>query len=174
MPFAPSLTENDVFVGLRAYLAAVVPAGCEVVQGQNNRVAEPASRNFIVMTPANRTRLATNQTTWSREDDNPETVTLAHNTQFDMQLDIHGPGGSDIAAIVAATFPDDYGRDALATASLAPLFASEGHQVPFINGEKQYENRWVMTLSMQITPSVLIPMQFAASLTPVINPALGG
>jgi hypothetical protein len=104
----------------------------------------------------------------------PTEKTIAHNSQFDLQLDIHGPGGSDIASVIAATFPDDYGRDALAPAGIAPLFASDGRQMPFKNGENQYENRWLMTLSLQIKPTVSTAQEFAATLTPSIQPALGG
>jgi len=169
----PTLTEDDIFTTLRAFLLGVVPDGCEVFQGQNNRVPEPAGPLFIVMTPTNRQRLATNVDTWATTPD-PVTKAAAHNSQYDMQLDIHGPGGSDVASVIAATFPDDYGRDALDAGNIAPLFASDGHQSPFINGEGQYENRWVMTLAMQIKPGVLIPTEFAATLAATIEPAYRG
>lgn len=170
----PTVTEDDVLRAIRTYLLAVAPAGFEVVQTQNNRVPEPTSVNFVVMTPRDRRRLATNADTWDRVDPAPTTKEIEHNAQFDMQLDIHGPAGSDLASVIAATFADDYGRDMLAPLFVAPLFASDGHQMPFINAEQQYENRWVVTLSAQIKPTVSTPAQFADTLTPVINPALGG
>lgn len=170
----PTITEDDVFTAIRAYLLAVGPVGLEVIQAQNNRVPEPASADFIVMTPTNRGRLATNVDTWDATDPNPVTITLAHNARFDLQLDIHGALGSDIAAVIATTFPDAFGCDMLRPAGVAPLYASEGHQMPFVNGEQQYENRWTMTLSAQIKPAVSTPAQFAATLTTTVNPALGG
>ena len=171
---APSVTETQVFTGLRAFLLLIVAAGVEVVQTQQNRVAEPVGPDFIVMTPSNRVRLATNQDTWDRTGANPVAKLIDHDTQFDMQLDIHGPNGSDTASVIAATFADDFGRDALAPHGIAPLFASDGHQSPFKNAEDQYENRWVMTVAMQIRPNVSTAAQFADRLAPVINPALGG
>ncbi len=171
---APTVTEDDVLAAIRVYLLAVAPAGFEVVQTQNNRVPEPTSENFIVMTPRDRVRLATNTDTWDRVAPSPATKEIEHSARFDLQLDIHGPAGSDLASVIAATFVDDYGRSLFDGTPVSPLYAGDGHQMPFINGEQQYENRWVVTLSAQIKPTVSTPMQFADTLTPVINPALGG
>lgn len=176
MALTPSITEDDVFLAVRAFLLAIVPTGVEVIQGQENRVAEPgdagAAYTFVVMTPTGRAKLATNVDTWSYDAPPlpaPTTKQIAHNAQFDMQLDLHGPGGSDIASAIAAAFVDDWGRDILAVDGIAPLFATDGNQIPFVNRQNQYENRWVMTLTMQINPSVSTPQDFAATLTPTIN-----
>lgn len=175
MSLSPSITEDDVFIALRAYLLGIVdPAVTEVFQAQNNRVPEPKGQSYIVMTPANRIRLATNTDGWDRTNVAPVEYVLQADTQFDMQLDIHGPKGSDIAQVIAATFADDYGRAVFDGTGVAPLYVNDGHQLPFVNGEQQYENRWVMTASMQISPTVSTPMQFAATLTPTVKPVFGG
>lgn len=170
----PSVTEEEILTGFRLFLLDITPDGFEVFDAQDNRVPEPNGPDFIIMTPKNRVRLATNVDAWDTSDPAPVTKTIKHNARYDLQLDIHGPNGSDVATVIAAAFVDDFGRDALAATPIAPLYASDGNQMPFINGEQQYENRWVMTLSAQIKPTVSTPMQFAASLVPVINPALGG
>lgn len=59
------LTETQAMSVLRAFLLGVLPAGTEVVQGQVNRVAEPAGSNFVVFTPLSRKRLATNRTDYA-------------------------------------------------------------------------------------------------------------
>ncbi len=41
-------------------MLAILPAGVEVVAGQDNRVPEPEGADFVVMTPIGRQRLATN------------------------------------------------------------------------------------------------------------------
>lgn len=64
MNIAP--TQSNVQAALRAFLLAVLPAtGSDgqpvaVVAGINNRVPEPNATNFVVMTPINFVRLATN------------------------------------------------------------------------------------------------------------------
>lgn len=172
--FVPSVTDDDIFTAFRTFLLDITPTGFEVFQAQSNRVPEPVGPDFIIMTAKARVRLATNTDTYDTTDPDPAAINVQHNSRFEMQLDIHGPSGSDVASVIATLFPDDFGRRALAETSVTPLYASDGNQMPFINGEQQYENRWVMTLSAQIKPKVSTPMQFAASLTPVINPALGG
>lgn len=64
MIFAPSPTDEDIFAALRDFLVAIVPSGCDVIQGQPNRVPEPKTDNFVVMTPRGRPRLSTNVDTY--------------------------------------------------------------------------------------------------------------
>lgn len=66
-PVAPPvliLTEVQTFTALRAFLLRVLPAGTDVVRGQDNRVPEPRVSNFVVMTPLSQPRLGTNRTTY--------------------------------------------------------------------------------------------------------------
>lgn len=55
-----SPTQSNVTAALGKFLEAVLPAGTEVVLAQPNRVPEPLQQNFVVMTPINSPRLATN------------------------------------------------------------------------------------------------------------------
>lgn len=55
-----NLTESNIFTAVRSYLLTVLPAGLEVVDGQDNRVPEPAGTDFVTMTPLLRERLETN------------------------------------------------------------------------------------------------------------------
>ena len=52
-------------VALRSFLLSVLPAGVEVIQGQDSRVPEPSNVDFVVMTPITRERLATNYILWA-------------------------------------------------------------------------------------------------------------
>lgn len=62
---APNPSQSAVFTALRAFLLQILPAGVEVVQGQDNRVAEPKADDFVVMTEILRPRLSTNLNTYS-------------------------------------------------------------------------------------------------------------
>ena len=62
MAITLSITEDMVLTALRTFLLSVLPAGVEVVQGQNNRTPEPAANDYIVMTPIIRLRTATSLT----------------------------------------------------------------------------------------------------------------
>ncbi|MFM0141736.1 phage neck terminator protein [Paraburkholderia sp. RL18-085-BIA-A] len=58
-----SLTESQTLTALRSFLLSVLPAGTEVVKGQDNRVSEPVGPNFVTMTPLLKSRLSTNVNT---------------------------------------------------------------------------------------------------------------
>ena len=53
-------TQSQIQQVLRSFLLSILPAGVEVIEGQDNRVGEPESTNFVVMTPLFKERLETN------------------------------------------------------------------------------------------------------------------
>lgn len=159
---------------VRAFLLDVLPTGWEVFQGQNNRVPEPTAANFIVMTPAHRVRMSTNTVKWDTTDPAPTTLDHISDVEVRVQLDIHGPGGADAGSMIATLMRDEWGVAQLASYNVAPLYATDGNQVPFINAEHQYENRWVMDVAFEIVPTVSTPADFAATLNPTIYPPYGG
>ena len=55
-----SITEANVFKALGDFLVSVLPVGVTVVRGQQNRVAQPASVDHVVMWPLNKLRLSQN------------------------------------------------------------------------------------------------------------------
>ena len=163
-------TEDDVLTILRTFLLSITGNDWEVVQGQDNRVPEPTASNFIVMTPVNSSRLSTNVDTFSASmiGGPLDTTDYTRDTQLDVQLDIHGEGGADSARAIATLFRDDYACRIMAP-DVSPLNASDGNQVPFFNGEGQYEDRWVMTLSLQINPIVSTTTEFADTVAVTIE-----
>ena len=57
---ASSVTEANIFQALGTVLRNMLPASVAVVRGQQNRVAEPDSKDFVVMWDTSRVRLSTN------------------------------------------------------------------------------------------------------------------
>lgn len=171
---APAPTESAMNAALRAFLLAVIPAGVEVFQGQANRVPEPAGENFVMFAPRRRARLATNVVTWPLDDPDAEQLEHSHSTEVTVQLDLHGSLGADMAQTIATLWRDDYACVALETAGIQPLYANDGRQMPFHDGEQQYENRWVMEIAFQAAPIISTPQEFAATLAVDIEPPLGG
>lgn len=169
-----SPTEENVLAALRSFILSIVPDGVEIIEGQDNRVAEPAGPDYIVMTPTNRNRLSTNYSSWDETGFNPTMIVAEYDTEFTAQLDLHGPNSSDYASAISTLFRDYYACDQMVGTGVTPLYATDGKQMPFINGENQFENRWVMTVSLQITPAVSTPMQFADRLDVTVSSALGG
>lgn len=224
-----SLTESQTLAALRSFLLAILPAGVEVIRGQDNRVPEPQGANFVEMTPTLRDRLSTNVDSYKDAAftgsiaGSTLTITsvgtgsltvgsvllgnnLAANTvvtafgtgtggigtytvspiqavssqviaagvksmlqpaKVTMQLDVHGPASADNAQIITTLFRDEYGVALFAASGydVTPLYADDPKQVPFVNGEQQVEERWVVGAVLHCNPIVTVPQDFAAALS---------
>ncbi len=173
----PDLTDDAIVTALRAFLLAVLPDGVEVVQGQVNRVPEPASPDHVIITAAKRTQLSTTVHRYvptSGDSDNalgaqPLGASPARggfqrtgrSNSLTYQLDVYGPNSNDNAQVIATLFRDDYGCAFLALYGVQPLYCDDGQQMPLVNGEYQYEDRWTMSVVLQGNPYVSVPAQFA-------------
>lgn len=166
MPLTVTPNEEAVVTALRAFLLDVIPSGFEVIQAQGNRVPEPRSPNFVLTTPGTRTRLSTNKSTL---DTFGQEEAVIQATQFDYQLDVHGDLSGDAVQAVTTMMRDPYGADFFAKNSpgISPLYAKDPKQLPFINAEQQYENRWVVEVCLQADPEIVFPQQSATTLTVV-------
>lgn len=87
-----------------------------------------------------------------------------------VQLDVHGPKSGDNAVIITTAFRDEYAVDAFSTSGfdVAPLYADEARQMPFLNENQQVEERWVIDCVMQTNPVITVPQQFAQALNVTI------
>ncbi len=222
-----SITESQVLTALGDFIVAILPAGVEVVRGQDNLVAEPSGPDFVVMTPTMRNRIETNidtaadvvftgniagnlltianmtageavqvgspvfgvgvapnttiaalgsgtggvgTYTVAPGNQTVATETLAAGlrsmmqpTRIGIQLDVHGPNSTNNCQIITTAFRDPFGYDFFAAqpADMAPLDADDGRQMPFINGENQYEDRWVIMAYMQANIAISTGQQYA-------------
>lgn len=86
-------------------------------------------------------------------------------TEVVVQLDVHGPNGADNAQRISTLLRDDYAVMQFATygVDVTPLYAEDPKQLPFLNAEQQYEDRWVVEALLQTNPVVGVPQQFADS-----------
>lgn len=156
---------------LRSFLLSIMPIGTEVLQGLDNRVPEPASEDFVLMTEILRERLATNEVSY--DDGFPASAQKRHamqSTRLTVQLDVHGPNSSANAQIISTLFRDEYAADQFEASgyALAPLYTSEPRQLPFHNAEHQIERRWSIDALIQVKPIVTSGQDFADALS--INP----
>jgi hypothetical protein len=163
-----SITESQIFTALRTVLLSWLPESTEIVRGQQNRVPEPTSADFIVMLPVTRTALATNLVEYQ-----DASATNTQSVQVDIQLDIHGPNSPDNTQVILTLFRTEAGVEAFEATGygVTPLYASDPRQLPFIDGEEQFEDRWTFDLSFQVDFAVTTPQDFATSLGSIaLNP----
>lgn len=93
-------------------------------------------------------------------------------TQVTVQLDIHGPASGDYAAIITTSFRDDFACQSFLSSGfdVQPLYANDGRQIPFLNGEQQIEERYVVDAVMHCNPVIAVPQQFASALSIGLKP----
>ncbi|HDI3034394.1 hypothetical protein G9G39_06850 [Cronobacter sp. EKM101R] len=82
--------------------------------------------------------------------------------QVDIQVDIYGDNAGDRAVAVETTFASDYAWNKIKSldARLAPLYSSPAIQAPMINAEEQWEERYVLTLSLQAHITISLPQDY--------------
>lgn len=151
------ITDQDVFTALRTFLLSFLPVGTEVVQGIDNQVPMPIS-GFVVMTSSSQTRLATNETTYPATI-NPTTKSIFTPVQYVIQLDFYGADSASWATQTQALFRDPYATDSMPS-NIQPLHADDPVQLPMINAEQQYEQRWKLSVNMQYNPIITVSQDY--------------
>lgn len=93
--------------------------------------------------------------------------------QATVQLDIHGPQSTNNAVMIETLFRSEVGYDSFVAQGYAvvPLYCANSRQMPFINAEQAYEDRWVVEAVLQISPITSTPQEFADALEVPIIPA---
>lgn len=157
-----TISDDDVFTALRAFLIAVLPSGVEVVQAQDNGVSMPPLP-FVTMNNVGQKRLSTNVVTYTPGASNPGTKAILAPTQYTMQIDFYGLDAGAWASMVQTLFRDSFAVD-LFPSNIKPLFADDPIQLPLINAESQYEQRWRLAAVMQTNPVVTVAQDFAAQI----------
>lgn len=163
---ALSFTDLDVLEQVRQFLLAILPAGVDAFQGQDNRVPEPFVGDFVVMTSMGQMRLATTVEDFEVVADVGQ-LQLQASTEWKVQLDVHGDGSAANAAAIALAWRSGWACAFLAASIITPLYADDPLQAPFMNAEEQYETRWTVTVYVQANPVLTMPQDFASVLGPV-------
>ena len=90
-------------------------------------------------------------------------------TEVTIQHDVHGPVSADNSQIISTLMWDQYAFDQFKASGfvIEPLYCSDPRQIPFINGEQQYEDRWIIDAVLQANTVVGTPLQYATQLGPI-------
>jgi hypothetical protein len=84
-------------------------------------------------------------------------------SEWTVQLDVHGPNSMNNTMTIEALFRSEYAVNFLAATGfwVAPLHIDTAGQMPFENAEGEVEYRWVMEAHLEVVPIVTTPQQFA-------------
>jgi hypothetical protein len=157
------VTQDAVIGSLCRFLEDVMPGPFEAVMGQANRVPEPTSSSYAVVTPLSRARLSTNRTGYGG-DPTAGYRSVVQPTDLAVQVDLYGEDAADNAGRLVALFADLAGVDWFSRDGkpVAPLYAEDARQVQFLDEASQYLDRRTVTVHLQVNQTVTAPQQFAA------------
>ena len=148
------IIDQDIFKALVVFFRTFLPIGTEVVQAQDNLVAMPKG-GFVAMNNTGMNRLSFNVDTYNSALQQKFILTPI---RYVVQLDFYGPLSQIWAMETQALFRDEYATD-LFPANIQPLYADDPVQLPLIDGEQQYEQRWKLEGNLQYNPTLTTSQQ---------------
>ena len=160
--------EDHVFDAVWGFIDTVFTQtmSTAIFKGFQNMTSTPTG-SYIVIQPAQKVRQ--NQI---RRDYDPTNgfVLNERDTVYSYQVDCYGPAAPDLADTIAIAWPTlwacDYFSGYLATITpgaplpATPLYADEPQQLNVVNGELQYEQRFMLKLYLQTNQVVALPQDF--------------
>ena len=156
--FMSSIALDSVFDALGAFIQPFVGTA-QVVRAQVNRVAMP-SGNFVELTEIASIDLEVPRSTYDGVNFQSDIIGPK---RLMIQADFYGASSGDWCAAIKTVWRTSY-TTAQFPAGIAPLYCDDGHELPLITGEEQYERRWALSMSLQYNPLVVVPLQSANSL----------
>lgn len=146
------MTPDQAVVAVANFLRPLMPVATTIVQGQANAVPAPKPPS-IVITPVGKPQYTTTRVTsggsLSQIDTYLQPVILQ------LQLDFYGKDAGNMSGVANTMLRSGYAVENFPS-GVAPLYCSDAIQSPLITGEKQYEARWIITLSLQYNASVTV------------------
>lgn len=148
------IDDQDVFRALVVFFRSFLPVGVEVVQAQDNRVPMPKG-GFVAMNNTSMDRLSFNVDTYDPVNQGKSILTP---TKYGIQLDFYGPDSQTWAMKTVGLFRDEYATE-IFPENIQPLYADDPVQIPLIDGESQYEQRWKLVATLQYNPTLTTTQQ---------------
>lgn len=150
----PTITEDDICTAVRAYILSVAPA-VRVVRTPVNRASMPEPP-YVSFTPGLRRPLSTNVVAGDAT-----TRSVLRPDQMSFQIDCYGDGSADLAETLNTLWRDQYAVDVLygTGIDIAPLYAGNVMQAPFVNDADQYEDRYTLEIEIQVNAVIVAPQQ---------------
>lgn len=159
-------TEDQVFDAMWGWVSSLfsTPDQANIFKGFQNVTSTPLG-SYAVISPG----IAVRQDQIRREYDAVNGLSLnARHTTYSYQVDCYGPSGPDWSNIIAIAWRTLAACDALAGLPVTPLYADEPNQLNIVNGEYQYEQRFMLRLYLQVNQTVALPQDFFQAPVPIV------
>lgn len=160
MSYTQDINDDVVFTQLRAFILDALGIAIQsdsVIRIPTNRTAMPKTFPYITMFPVSKEQIAWPVATVSDPSTQPQTAYLRSSTLYDIQVDAHGTGGADALQILFVLFQASNAFEFFAEQTphgVYPIQVSAPHQAPLVDGEAQYEVRWIMDVHLQYNPTL--------------------
>lgn len=148
------ITEDMLCKVVRDYIMSIAK-GMRVVRTPVNKASMPDGA-YVAFTPGTRSPLSTNVGNYMSDS---RSVMRAEQMRF--QIDCYGEGARDLAEILNTLFRDQYACDQFSASGLniAPLYAGDIMQMPFVNDADQYEERYTFEIFLQVNSIIITAQQ---------------
>jgi len=140
-------------------LASAIDPICGVCyQSQDNRVPMPIDQ-FCILTPIVFKRISTTKTTSVSIG---SAALYSEIRQLDVQLDVYGDRSAERAIAVETVFRSGLLYDIIQSKDkrIAPLYSSTATQAAMINSEAQWQNRYLVMLSLQVNMTLIAKQKY--------------
>lgn len=163
MTAALALTEDQVFDTLWTWVASLFAVEVQpyIFKGFQNQTATPTS-SYIVIQPGVKMRQdqARRDYVPTVLDPTIGVVNVSRGTMYSYQVDCYGQASANYADIVTIAWRSLWACDALTGTPITPLYADEPVQLNLVNGEGQFEQRFMSKLYLQTNTAVALPQFF--------------
>lgn len=169
-------TEDQLFDAVWGFVAQLFDVSVQpyVFKGFQNMTSTPPGVTYVVISPGTKER--TNQLERSYDANAGLSVNF-RNSVYSYQVDCYGPSAPDYADTVSIAWRTLWACDYFAGNNLTPtpgaplpvtpLYADEPMQLNVVNGEENYEQRFMVKLFLQANQSVSLPQDFFTVAPPV-------
>lgn len=150
-----STDHRELYREIRLYLLGMFPAaGSQIIQAfQNNN---PLPENAIVMQALFERNLDETSTYYEPA---LEQAHAQSSVDVRLQLSFYGADAEKRSRTVYTLWKSPYTTSRMTACQ--PLYATGRDRRPYINDSNQYEDRWIVDLSLQYNPSVTYAQDFA-------------
>lgn len=154
---------------LRAFLQTILPPDLPVLLARQNRMAAP-NGPFALMALLLHQQIATSATRYTAN-----TRIILQQQDITVQVSLFGAGAADNVQRISTVFQNGWAAEFFTAfhqstlaqtpppPRIAPLYTGPARQIPFVNGERQYEEHWQIDLHLQASFALSLPQQMASA-----------
>lgn len=154
---------------LRAFLQTILPPDLPVLLARQNRMAAP-NGPFALMALLLHQQIATSATRYTAN-----TRIILQQQDITVQVSLFGVGAADNVQRISTVFQNGWAAEFFTAfhqstlaqtpppPRIAPLYAGPARQIPFVNGERQYEEHWQIDLHLQASFALSLPQPMASA-----------